>query len=493
MFLTACAGERGGRMEHRKIEAAQDASAWNQPDRLILAALCLAIPLFLSFSTDLFNDGDTSWHLAAGRLIIDTMSVPDVDPFSFTFLGKPWVAHEWLAEVLMAGAFAAAGWSGLSLLTAFAVGALLLILGLEAKRSLPVVPVAVLLVAVFIVLSPFTLARPHVLAWPLLAAWTVLLLRARESGAAPPLAVAALMLLWANLHGSFVFGLVLIGPFALEALIESKDKVATTVKWGSFGLLSLLLSLATPHGVHGLLFPLQVSSMETLSLIREWHPTQLSDTKGFAVVVLGTLFFGFYRGLKLPPIRALLLILLVYLAFEHVRHQAVLAIVGGLILAGPIGRALQIRPFPDPQILDRRLIATVVAIVLVGSAVRLAIPMEQPQSGTNPSAAISAIPIDLRSQPVINAYSFGGPLILRGIRPYIDGRADMYGDDYMKDYERIMEGDMVAVDAAVARWGITWTILSPGTALVQSLDRQPGWRRVYADQWAVVHVRDPAV
>lgn len=478
-------------MEHTKIEAADNASVWSQSERLVLAALCLVIPLFLSFSADLFNDGDTSWHLAAGRLIIDTMSVPDADPFSFTFLGKPWVAHEWLAEVLMAGAFAAAGWSGLSLLTAFSVGALLLILGLEAKRFLPVFPVAVLLVAVFIVLSPFILARPHVLAWPLLAAWTLLLLRARESRVAPPLSAAVLMLLWANLHGSFVFGLALIGPFALEALMESKHRAATIAKWGGFGLLSLLLSLVTPHGVHGLLFPLQVSSMETLSLIREWHPTQLSDTQGFAIVVLGTLFFSFYQGLKIPPIRALLLILLAYLAFEHVRHQAVLAIVGGLILAGPIGRALQIRPVPDLPVLHRGMLGAVVVSVLAGSAVRLAIPMEQPQSGTNPAAAILAIPSELRSQPVLNAYSFGGPLILRGIRPYIDGRADMYGDNYMKDYERIMDGDMVAVDAAVARWGIAWTILSPGTALVETLDRQPGWRRIYADRWAVVHVREP--
>ena len=72
------------------------------------------------FAPAVLNDGDSFWHLAAGDWIIAHRAVPRTDPFSYTFAGAPWVAHEWLSEVLMAAAFRAAGWSGVVVLTALA-------------------------------------------------------------------------------------------------------------------------------------------------------------------------------------------------------------------------------------------------------------------------------------------------------------------------------------------------------------------------------------
>jgi hypothetical protein len=56
-------------------------------------------------------------------------------------------------------------------------------------------------------------------------------------------------------------------------------------------------------------------------------------------------------------------------------------------------------------------------------------------------------------------------------------------------HQRLMNGDMAAFERAEQRFGLRWTILQPGTPLIARLDRHPGWRRVYADSWAVVHVR----
>lgn len=458
-----------------------------RPDAIVVALFSIGVPLLLSFSADLFNDGDTSWHLAAGRMILDNWSVPDVDPFSFTFSGQPWVAHEWLAEALMAFVHREAGWGGLSVLSAGAVGMLLLLIGSKAARHMPPVYVACVLTALVLVLGPFILARPHVLAWPLLAGWTLLLLRARDAGKAPALAASALMLVWANLHGSFLFGLLLIGPLALEALLEAESKPRAMKEWGLFGVASLAASLMTPHGIHGWLFPFQVSSMETLSLIQEWRPTNLMEMKGFTAVLLGTVAFAVLKRPKVPVIRLLLLLALLILAFQHVRHQAVLAIVGALILVEPIGRAVHGEQNPGARGLSLAPLAAALLLVLV--LARLMSPIEQPQSATNPAAAIASLDDDLRSKPVLNSYSFGGPLILNGIKPYVDGRADMYGDDFMRDYSKITGGDPVAFGRAVSRWNIGWTILAPGEKLVASLDRNQGWRRIYADRWAVIHVR----
>jgi hypothetical protein len=137
------------------------------------------------------------------------------------------------------------------------------------------------------------------------------------------------------------------------------------------------------------------------------------------------------------------------------------------------------------------LLPVLLAGLAIALFVRLGQPNQRPPSAEHPGAAIAALPAELRRQPVMNEYGFGGSLILAGIAPFIDGRADLYGDDFLNAHSRIARGDAAAFDRAVARWGISWTIFRPDTPIVARLDADPAWRRSYADQWAVVHVRRP--
>lgn len=452
---------------------------------LALVFFALAVAAFLAFAPALFNDGDTSWHLGAGRLILATGSVPDGDPFSFTFAGRPWTAHEWLAEVLMAAAFAAASWGGLAVLTAGVVGGLLVLLGLELRRWLAMPRVIVALTLVAAMLAPFTLARPHVFAWPLLAGWTIVLMRARKAGRAPPLLAAPLMIVWANLHASFIVGLVLVGVFALEALVHEADRRRALLGWAGFGLVSLALSLLTPHGVHGLLYPLQVSGMKALPLIMEWRRTEPGQDWLFLAIVAGTGLLVLIRRPRFSVVRIVLLAAILYLAIAHVRHQPLVAILGVLLLAGPLSGTS-----PQPVRGARLAVAMFALGLALIAAVRLPLAIPRQDSASNPITAIAHIPSELGTRPVLNSYGFGGPLILAGIRPFIDGRGDMYGDAFMFEHQRIIQGDAQALTRAVRRWGIGWTILEPENPLVALLDRTPGWHRVYADRWAIVHARD---
>jgi hypothetical protein len=90
---------------------------------------------------------------------------------------------------------------------------------------------------------------------------------------------------------------------------------------------------------------------------------------------------------------------------------------------------------------------------------------------------------------VFNSYSFGGYLIARGVRPFIDGRGDMYGDDFLAQHVRAERGDRATLEAVLANWKVRWTLLLPGDGAVEVMDHEPGWRRLYADSHAVVHVR----
>ena len=132
-------------------------------------------------------------------------------------------------------------------------------------------------------------------------------------------------------------------------------------------------------------------------------------------------------------------------------------------------------------------------LLFVGTATyRLATPFERPDSRGVPITALRHLPAGLREKAVFNEYSFGGLLAFDGIAPFIDGRSDMYGDTFTTDYFKIANGDALRWKAAEAKWKFAWTILPPDTPLVKILDHEPGWRRIYADEWAVIHVHDRA-
>ena len=91
--------------------------------------------------------------------------------------------------------------------------------------------------------------------------------------------------------------------------------------------------------------------------------------------------------------------------------------------------------------------------------------------------------------PVLNSEGFGGYLTFRGIPTFIDGRAELYGNAFLDGYLAAERGDDPTLTALLARYGITWTLLAPQQGAVGRLDALPGWRRVYTDAEAVVHMR----
>ena len=478
------------------------ASDADLPDIAFLLLASFTAFAFVTVLSSAFADGDTGWHIATGQWIATHGTVPRSDPFSFTARGHPWVAHEWLSELLMYGAWRFGGWSGLILLFGTATAALYAIVAFHLRRWQRPGAAALMLVYLSIGLAQSLLARPHLLALPILAAWLIALLRARERASAPPLALAILMFVWANAHGSFVFGLALAGGLGLEALVGAApgDRLRVIRQWGLFGMLSLAAALATPAGLDGLLYPFYVNNLSILSLIAEWQPARFGGASSLEVLLLSGLFFLLLRPVHIPVLRLLILLAALHITLEHIRNQMVLVILATILLAEPLGRAWangaeRPRPALLPRLwTERRELAPLLAVGLllfVGTATyRLITPFARPDSNGVPVTALRNLPSGLRDKPVFNEYSFGGLLAFEGIAPFIDGRSDMYGDAFTADYVKIAHGDAVRWKAAEARWKFGWTILPPDNPLVKILDEEPGWRRAYADKWAVVQVND---
>ena len=91
----------------------------------------------------------------------------------------------------------------------------------------------------FWILGPHVQARPHLIALPVSIFWTLQLMRARDANQRPSLWLLPFMAVWANLHGSFIFGLAITGFFALEAFIAAKGRrVRVAASWAAFSLRS---------------------------------------------------------------------------------------------------------------------------------------------------------------------------------------------------------------------------------------------------------------
>ena len=453
------------------------------------------------------HDPDTDLHIAVGRWIIAHRAVPHHGIFSGTMAQAPWVAHEWLGEVLLASLFDTFGWAGLVAVTAFCVAVAVAMLLRQLLRSLlPVHAMIATALAVTLVI-PHVLARPHVFTLPILVAWAARLVSARSEDRAPAAWVAALMALWANLHGGYLFGLGLAGLLAAEAVLLAPDwriRHRAACGWALFGVLAVGAALLTPYGVAGLLLPFRLTGMSfAMGQLVEWRSPDFQSFEPLELWLAVTLFVGFALGWRLPPTRLLMLLLLLHMALQHRRHGELVGLVAPLLLApalapqlgalpagrsaGPVDRSLAELAKPASLrgvALAGAVLAALSAAVLHGAAVRSDVGI--------PSAALAEVEAAHVTGPVLNDYGFGGYLIFAGIPPFIDGRAELYGDEFIKRYVQAMLLESDELPKLLDQYGIAWTLIAPERPAVLLLDHLPGWRRLYADDVAVVHVRtDP--
>lgn len=463
--------------------------------------------LLLLVQPALLNDGDTYWHVATGRWIVAHGAVPATDPFSHTLPGAPWTAHEWLAELLFAAAHAVAGWSGVLALTAAATAATLALLTRYLLRHLAPIHALFFVALGTGLMLPHLLARPHALATPLLVAWTIALVRAREAGRVPGALALGVLLLWANVHGSFPLALLLAGAFAGEGMLAAptaKRRQAAR-HWGLFLAAAVAITLLTPHGVDGWRFAMDFQRLAfSLSQLGEWRSPDFQHLQPLEIWLLAAAALALTRGLHLPPLRIALLLGLLHLALQHVRHGELLGLLAPVIVAQPFAAQLNTPDAAPPNRLDRCFaalaapagrLATVLALATMLGAAVLAQRADalRPAATATPAAALQAVRTAGIAGPVFNAYEFGGYLIYAGIPPYIDARADFYGDAFVARFYRavtLQPPDLLPQLLEQQRIG--WTLLQPGLPAVALLDRLPGWRRLYADEVAVVHVRSPA-
>lgn len=482
-------------------------AAWTW-DRLLPSwPLIAALAVFgrlLAAGTALLNDPDTYLHIAAGSWILAHGALPLHDPFSHSMPGASWISSEWLAQIALAAVYDHFGWGGVLVLAAASVAVAMGLLTHFLLRRWPALPVLIAVAAAVAVLQPHCLARPHVLVLPLLVLWAGTLLGARDRGSRPPFVLLPIMALWANLHGSFLFGLTFAAFVAAEAVVQPGDasRAAEARRWGLFVLAATAAALLTPHGPAALEQAIRLIAMPALhSSFIEWRSPDFQQFPALELWLLGALLIGFATGVRLPPMRLVLLLGLVHMALQHVRHADILAIVGPLALAAPLGPCLaaltgggarsRLATWVDRLAQPAAVPAAALTLaVAVAFALPLVLrPVVRGDDAVTPGAALSAAQHLGLSGPVLNSQPFGGYLVFRGVPSFIDGRIEMYGNEFLAGAVKAENGSEPALTRLLARYRIAWTLLLPQSGAAGVMDRLPGWERVYTDDRAIVHRR----
>jgi hypothetical protein len=481
-------------MATTSIAADRETEAW-APALPWLAGAGVYLVVML-VGNSLLNDSDSYWHIVVGQWVL-AHGFPRTDPFSFTFAGKPWIAKEWLSQLLYFGAYRLGGWAAVVTLAA---GAIALAFGLLTKflqERLAMLPTVALVAVAFILVTPHALARPHVLALPLLVAWVGGLLRAADRGKTPPLALLALMVIWANLHAGFSLGILLVGAIGLDAIVSADAAARRQVAlvWIRFGALALVAGCITPYGPQSLLVTRQVLSLgPALSIIGEWKPADFSHLAGFEMALLLGSGFALYRGLVLPPVRILILLGLLHMALSAERNGEVLGLLAPLLLAAPLARQFpQLRGSKGVghRHVSPMLFAGLAVALVAATAGLISVSTYQPNTRITPAAAVAALKAANVGR-VFNDYDLGGYLVFAGVPTFIDGRTELFGGDFTaRVYRAATLADLNDFVALLDEYKIGATLLEPSVPAVALLDRLPGWKRLYADDTAVVHVRLP--
>ena len=449
-------------------------------------------------------DPDTYWQIVTGRWILAHGSVPTHDIFSFTRHGARWVAQEWGAELLVALVYGRAGWAGLMVLAALSFGLTIAYLARFLLSRME--PLHAVLFTVFAgcMMFNYIIVRPHELAWPLTAVWFGTLIRSSEAKRAPPWWLPGVMLLWANLHGSFILGLALAPVIGLEALSGAKPNCRPAAwRWGTFLAAAFGCALLNPQGWRLLVFPFHLLGMPVLGRLTEWQPPNLQHPQVFGLWLLVVFGLSFAGRFRLPPARSLMLTGLIYFALQHVRNVSLLGLISPFLIATPLAALWRRQPVrgQDAQGLDRwfgalaapaRVRAVCATLVLAGALGIAIVSVQRPRPPAQftPRAALDALLAKRPQARIFDDANFGGYLIFRGVPVFVDPRVTVYGDAFLRRYFDALElSPQGHVRALLARYRIDAILLGPEWPMVRVLDRLPGWKRAYADKVAVVYLR----
>ena len=459
-------------------------------------------------------DGDLPRHILTGNLILQTHRVPTTDSFSFRTIGYPSIPHEWLSQVLFAVVY---NWLGLDGIVLFTALIIMLTWGVVYRQALYKSNSffsALIITALGVATSQIhVLPRPHIYTYLLTAAWIALLEVVRAGKSQISWTLPVMMLLWVNIHGMFILGLIILSIYLIGDLLENPSLTWFNTKAARSLLIAAGLSLiATFFSPSGSKIWEAIASLGSNAYITSRVPEYQSpnfhmpETWPFIVILLITVI-GFARSTKKTSWTDLLMVVsFTGIALYTGRLIPLFAIVVTPITAKALGDWTR-SEFPNNRLsfLEEnisRINSTANGSIWIFTMVLIAAVLLRSGHALDaegrgnvfdqrffPVEAAAWLEIHPQEGHMFNHFDWGGYLLLKlwpNYQIFMDGHTHIYGEALTREYEQVVTLDD-EWQKIFKQYNITWAIIPPDWPLSKEL-RADGWKIVYQDQTAAILV-----
>jgi hypothetical protein len=491
-----------------RAEPERPEAAWLRPTILALAAICL----IGMFSTEVAGY-DTWWHLKTGEYIVHYRALPVPDPFSYTtYLGKPAypgeeqvrrfnLTHEWLAQALLYGIYSAAGAPGLVIFKALLLAALCSLCGLiAARRSGSFYAGLAAAFAASLVAVEFASDRPALITFLMVAVFVAIFELRWPLWLLPPLA-----LFWANCHGGFFLGWVVVAAYSVEAAILHfrKRPLEDAVRIWKMSALAIAISFLNPNGFHVLDTLFRYRESYLTSTLIEWRSPYLwGPPYSFDILLYAAAALLLRSWRKVRVTDWLLFIAFAAASLTAYRNILLIGFLAPILIAVWFPRRFRAPRFTGLAAIGLLLIAFGAGIAR-GSFFQFRAALWEYPSGASDFLRAHAI-----TKAMFNTYEYGGYLIWRlwpQQRTFVDGRA--LNESVYQDYRHILYNSGSAANVLgsetqrlLDRYAVRVIVMNTfeyvtgafyPLALALGNPATSDWQLVYDDPQSLIFMRDP--
>lgn len=476
--------------------------------------LALAAVLLLCWFSGEVADTDIWLHLKTGQLTWQNRALTVPDPFSYTsgmggaaYAGEAKtryfnLTHEWLAQIVTYWIHAAAGFPGLVLARAVLLTAFCALVGLIAfRRTNGFYRSLAAALAAGGVAIHFQQSRPFLVTFLLLAV-TMALVESRGASRSRVWLLPPVFLLWANCHGGYFMGWVMLGVYCAEALVQRlrKRPVEDERRLWLASAACFLVSGLNPNGfrVIEIMMYYRSSSIQATNL--EWQYPAFWQPSTYSFLLFGSLVVLLLAWRRTRPVDWLLYLVFGAASLMAVRNTILMGLVGPVLVAAYMPTWKRALPVFAEFAAAGLVLIGIGAAVASGGAFQLRAAEWQVPSGAADFLAAHRV-----SGRMFNTYESGGYLVWRlwpMQRDFVDPRG--LSEEAYADYKRILfNADSTGGKSAeelLEKYGIQVLVMEGFEyfsgqvhllAAALADPKQTEWKLVYADAECVIFMRQP--
>ena len=437
-------------------------------------------------------DVDIWWHLRNAQYLFTHHRLPNIDTYSFTVAGQPWMNYEWLAEIPYYLAWRAFGLAGIEILMLLLLESIFLGVLLFCYQRSRHIKASVLAcwLAVFLATVNFA-PRTILFGYGYLVILLIILEQFRSKGRAPLWTLPLLFCLWINTHGSWSLGIIVLAVFVASGLVDGQWGNLKASRWSPRQLRQLLAAFAAscaalfvnPYGYRLVTYPLDMAFRQQLNIaiIQEWRTLDFHEPRGKVVLVLlAGLFCSALATRYQWRLSDLLLVLLgFYCGLTYERFLFLAGIIVAPIVAEMLYFVPPYRPEIDKRWLNAAIIIAILALLVYQFPSRA--KLERQVAEHYPAEVLPYLESHELSGRMLNFYDWGGYLGWKDpkLKVFVDSRVDIFERaGVFGDYAQVQT--VAAPMRVLDKYQTRYVLFPTEQPLTYLLKRDPNWRVIFS-------------